>query len=79
MTVSVDRVPIVVPPLPGEALDSWIEAYARRLRTSSASLLHFLGLPRTAASHLVFRLEDEDLAALARPEDFKSSETVVTL
>jgi hypothetical protein len=69
MTGAVDRLPIVVPPLPGEALDSWIEAYARRLRTSSGGLLHFLGLPRAAASHLVFRLEDEDLAALARLTD----------
>ncbi|WP_405802782.1 TniQ family protein [Streptomyces sp. NBC_01187] len=73
MTGAVERLPIVVPPLPGEALDSWIEAYARRLRTSSGGLLHFLGLPRAAASRLVFRLESQDLAALARLTDADAS------
>jgi TniQ len=74
MTWTTDRLPIVLPPLPGEALDSWIEAYARRLRTSSTGLLRFLGLPGIAAKHLVFRLEEADLKALARLTDADASE-----
>lgn len=38
------RIPIAVAPLPGEALDSWLGAYARRLRTTSNGLLDHLGL-----------------------------------
>ncbi|MGH3804957.1 MAG: TniQ family protein, partial [Pseudonocardiaceae bacterium] len=74
MTWTTDRLPIVLPPLPGEALDSWIEAYACRLRTSSTGLLRFLGLPGIAAKHLVFRLEEGDLKALARLTDADASE-----
>ncbi|MER6112827.1 TniQ family protein [Streptomyces hirsutus] len=74
MTWATDRLPIVLPPLPGEALDSWIEAYACRLRTSSTGLLRFLGLPGIAARHLVFRLEEADLKALARLTDADASE-----
>jgi hypothetical protein len=74
MTWATDRLPIVLPPLPGEALDSWIEAYACRLRTSSTGLLRFLSLPGIAAKHLVFRLEEADLKALARLTDADASE-----
>ncbi|MFJ2195552.1 TniQ family protein [Streptomyces violaceusniger] len=38
--------PITVPPLPGEALDSWFEAIAHRLRTPLSDLLPALGLAR---------------------------------
>ena len=38
--------PIRVPPLPGEALDSWLDAMAWRLTTPIAQLRHALGLTR---------------------------------
>ncbi|MEU8737181.1 TniQ family protein [Streptomyces halstedii] len=38
--------PITVPPLPGEALDSWFEVTAHRLRTPLSDLLPALGLAR---------------------------------
>jgi hypothetical protein len=38
--------PIRVPPLPGEALDSWLEALAWRLATPIAQLRQALGLSR---------------------------------
>ncbi|MFI6739472.1 TniQ family protein [Nonomuraea sp. NPDC050451] len=62
MTPILDTVPIRVPPLPGEAIDSWLEAYARRLRCKVGELLALAGVPAptraawasrpwTAASH----------------------------
>src|SRR5881394_2805069 len=42
------RIPIAVPPLPGEALDSWIEAYARRLRTTPRHLWNLIAMPQEA-------------------------------
>lgn len=47
------RIPIVFDPLPGEALDSWIEAYARRLRCSSTEFLHHLGVSASLPRMLV--------------------------
>ncbi|MEV6699674.1 TniQ family protein [Streptomyces sp. NPDC051453] len=38
--------PIRVAPLPGEALDSWLEALARRLRTPLGEVTRSIGLPR---------------------------------
>ncbi|AOR36675.1 hypothetical protein BFF78_41510 [Streptomyces fodineus] len=38
--------PITVPPLPGEALDSWFEAIAYRFRTPLSDLLPAFGLAR---------------------------------
>jgi hypothetical protein len=46
------RLPIAVAPLPGEAFDSWIEAYARRLRTSPADLLTLARLPKEGHGRL---------------------------
>ncbi|MFJ7246347.1 TniQ family protein [Kitasatospora sp. NPDC098652] len=48
------RIPIWVPPLPGEALDSWLAAYAARLTVPMGSFLRYLGLP------------DADLARMMR-------------
>ena len=48
-----DRLPIVVPPIPGEGLDSWIEAYARRLHTCSRGLLNHLGLTQSQPRRMV--------------------------
>lgn len=59
-------IPIVLPPLPGEALDSWIEAYAARLRTSSRQLLNLIGLPRAQTGQLVVTTTTEEQRALAR-------------
>lgn len=50
------RLPIVLPPHPGEALDSWIEAYARRLRVTVVAFLGFIGLPGASPSQMVQRL-----------------------
>jgi hypothetical protein len=40
----VRRIPIDLPPLPGEALDSWLLAYAARLRTPLVDLTAALGM-----------------------------------
>ncbi len=42
-----ERIPLWVPPVEGEALDSWIEAYARRLTVSGGEFTRFLGLSGT--------------------------------
>lgn len=59
------RLPIAVPPLAGEALDSWIEAYARRLQTCSRGLLGHLGLPGCQPRHMVVLLTDTERDTLA--------------
>ena len=53
------RLPIAVPPLPGEALDSWLEAYARRLLVTSHAFLRFLGLPGARPAQMPQRLTDQ--------------------
>jgi hypothetical protein len=40
--------PIRVPPLPGEALDSWLEHLSSRLRTTHGDILAAVGLDRPA-------------------------------
>ncbi|WP_217131144.1 TniQ family protein [Streptomyces sp. AC558_RSS880] len=45
MNTRVRTLPIRVPPVPGEALDSWTEALARRLDSPLGEVLHHLGLP----------------------------------
>ena len=52
--------PITLTPLPGEALDSWLEAYARRLRSCSRDLLDHLGLTGTTLAHMVVTLTDRE-------------------
>jgi hypothetical protein len=39
------RFPIRLDPIPGEAFDSWIDAYAQRLLMPSRDLAHALGIP----------------------------------
>lgn len=39
------RFPIRLDPIPGEAFDSWIDAYAHRLLMPSRDLAHALGIP----------------------------------
>ena len=41
----VRALPIHLAPLPGEALDSWLEALAHRLHTRLGDLLAAVGLP----------------------------------
>jgi len=59
-----DRIPIAHPPLPGEALDSWISSYARRLRTTNHGLLHHIGLPGARVDHMLLRLTEPEAQAL---------------
>jgi hypothetical protein len=42
--------PIRLAPLPGEALDSWLEALAHRLDVRLGDVLDDLGLPQQAAA-----------------------------
>jgi hypothetical protein len=61
-----DRLPITVAPLPGEALESWIAAYARRLHATGSDLIAHLGLGGSRIAHMALRLNDHEAAALER-------------
>ena len=61
-----DRLPISVVPLPGEALESWIAAYARRLHTTGNGLIAHLGLGSSRIAHMAVRLHDHEAAVLER-------------
>ena len=61
-----ERIPLWVPPVEGEALDSWIEAYARRLTVSGGEFTRFLGLSGTDPRFMVRRLTDTECDTLAR-------------
>ncbi|MFQ6197233.1 TniQ family protein [Streptomyces sp. NPDC000405] len=61
-----ERIPIWEPPLPGEALDSWIEAYASRLHTDAPGFLNFLGLCKTRTRRMVVALTDHEREKLSR-------------
>jgi hypothetical protein len=65
MSWTADRLPISLPPLAGEGLDSWIEAYALRLRTTARELLNFLSLPRARPGQMVIALTDSERDTLA--------------
>jgi hypothetical protein len=56
--------PITVKPCPGEGLDSWIEAYARRLRVTTHAFLAFIGLPRSRVLAMTLRLAGDELGRL---------------
>ncbi|MFD7616672.1 TniQ family protein [Streptomyces sp. NPDC059802] len=45
MRLQARTLPIRLPPLPGEALDSWLEAVARRMDTTLGDVLLHLGFP----------------------------------
>lgn len=55
------RIPIEFPPAPGEALDSWLLAYAARLQTPLGNLTDDLGIGS------VFVTQPAVLVALGRP------------
>lgn len=61
-----DRLPIAMAPLPGEALESWIAAYARCLRTTSNDLIAHAGLGGTRISQMTLRLNEHEAAVLER-------------
>ncbi len=61
-----DRLPIAVAPLAGEALESWIAAYARRLRTTSNALIRHLGLGRSRIHQMAVRLHRHEAALIER-------------
>lgn len=48
MTSLIRTVPIRTPPVPGEAIDSWLEAAAHRMDVPFGDLLHGVGLHRVA-------------------------------
>ncbi|MGW2867262.1 TniQ family protein [Kitasatospora sp. NPDC001225] len=70
------RLPIFVAPQPGEALESWIAAYARRLRTTSNGFLEHIGLPRTKAASLTIRMFAHEAEALGRATGLPRRELV---
>ncbi|MEV2226320.1 TniQ family protein [Nocardia vinacea] len=59
--------PIRVPPLPGEAIDSWLEALAARHRASWQDMLDALGLtqPRSTVTGWIARPTPHEVTALA--------------
>ncbi len=59
------RLPITLQPVPGESLDSWVEAYARRLRASSRDLLTHLGLAGSAPARMVIMLTEPERRVLS--------------
>ncbi|HUZ25487.1 MAG TPA: TniQ family protein [Streptosporangiaceae bacterium] len=64
-------IPIRVPPLPGEALDSWLETYAHLLHVTVGDIFALTGLgwERAATENghkpWLYRLDEPALAALA--------------
>ncbi|MFC1408801.1 TniQ family protein [Streptacidiphilus sp. N1-12] len=60
------HLPIFVEPIAGEALDSWLEAYARRLKVTAPALLSFLGLPGSRPELMTQRLTPKEHEALGR-------------
>ncbi|MQS14702.1 TniQ family protein [Streptomyces kaniharaensis] len=60
------RIPIWVPPLPGEALDSWLEAYARRLRVTTHVFMAFVGLRGSRPSRMTERLSGSEREILSQ-------------
>ncbi|MYS18891.1 TniQ protein [Streptomyces sp. DvalAA-14] len=65
MTWTTDRLPIALHPQPGEALDSWITAYARRLHTRGPELLRHMGVTRVPTA-LVTQLTTADPDIIAQ-------------
>lgn len=74
------RIPIWVPPLPGEALDSWLEAYARRLKVTAHALLSFVGLLGSRPSRMTGRLSGKEREILSQVTGLSPQElTAMTL
>ncbi|MEU2716314.1 TniQ family protein [Streptomyces sp. NPDC007205] len=74
------RLPIVVPPLPGEAVDSWIASYAARLRVSTRDFLNALGLTGSRPAQMVTCLTPAERHALAAATGLNAAQlTAMTL
>lgn len=60
--------PIKVPPLPGEALDSWLEATAHHYASPWSELINALSMPAraTPSANLMIGLTDAEVAAIAQ-------------
>ncbi|MFE9806809.1 TniQ family protein [Streptomyces sp. NPDC005548] len=65
MSWSPDRIPIWLPPVPGEALDSWLAAYARRLNAAEADLIKYFELGTASFDFMVRALTSHEREALA--------------
>ncbi|MFE2749040.1 TniQ family protein [Streptomyces scopuliridis] len=76
MAWTAHRLPIVVPPLPGEALDSWVACYSARLRVSTREFLASLGLPGSRPTRMVTELTAEEEHALATATGLGSTQLV---
>ncbi|MEY9878439.1 transposase [Streptacidiphilus sp. MAP12-33] len=76
MNWSGGELPIFLAPQPGEALDSWLEAYARRLRTTTHSLTSFVGLLGSRPGAMTHRLTDHERLALQRATGLPDSALV---
>ncbi|MDW4910671.1 TniQ family protein [Streptomyces sp. ADMS] len=67
-----ERIPIGVLPASGEALDSWLERYAQRLRINTLDFVDYLGLPHVSArkmgtlGKMVRRLTEDERDVLQR-------------
>ncbi|MGC0386691.1 TniQ family protein [Streptomyces sp. SAI-129] len=78
-----ERIPIGVAPAPGEALDSWLERYAQRLRINTLDFIDYLGLPHSSArtmGKMVRRLTEDERDVLQRRTGIGSEQlTAMTL
>ncbi|WP_149828921.1 TniQ family protein [Streptomyces tailanensis] len=75
-----ERIPIWVEPTEGEALDSWLEAYSRRLSTSMPEFVRFLGLPGTRLNRMLRCLTEHERQVLSRRTGLSSDRlTAMTL
>ncbi|MFE4330041.1 TniQ family protein [Streptomyces sp. NPDC056831] len=75
-----ERIPIWVEPAAGESLDSWLEAYSRRLSTSMPEFLQFLGLRGARLNHMLRCLTEHERQVLSRRTGLSSDRlTAMTL
>ncbi len=58
-----ERIPIRLDPIPGESFDSWLDAYAQRLRVPTVDLTEALGIPRGLRRYPKLAAGDETLDA----------------
>ncbi|MEU8512634.1 TniQ family protein [Kitasatospora sp. NPDC048722] len=69
MTSASRTLPIRLQPLPGEALDSWLEALAERLKTPLEEVLSQLGLPKQAGQASLSQDAPLSWVTVLRPDD----------
>jgi hypothetical protein len=83
MSRTLDTIPIRVPPLPGEALNSWLDAYAHRLQVYPADILGLAGMEATgpgarrslfARKPWLAELHPQEFSALARVTGIPTSQ-----